>query len=363
MKKTTKNKTVRKTVQQMQNQVDQPARHKTIVNKIVLGALALAFVILCLWGIRTCGNYTYGRNVKEFKANASLAAKVAATMLNDMIAQWSKMETDATVANPKGLLSKCSDPDLAMQWRRQAFQENGSLEAFEQLMKQIDNVAEDVNNAPSAFKTDAQMLASAHEALDSLQFIINQPGKDLLAFAEKAERIASSVYDALEKTDFHFFVPIEESKVYVDRIATLFKNGNMADVLLNQDVRVDSHLIHALKYKKMGFQPLPDGKGVLYRVITEGNGPVASADSQVKLHYEGKLMSGKVFDSSYARGNPVTMQPNQTVKGFNKALTTMPVGSKWEVFIPANQGYGNRGTGEIQPDSDLFFTIEVLEIL
>ena len=112
----------------------------------------------------------------------------------------------------------------------------------------------------------------------------------------------------------------------------------------------------------MGFKELPKGKGVLYRAVTEGKGPKPKDDTKVKLHYEGKLMDGTVFDSSYKRGEPVTMRPSQTVPGFWHSLINMPVGSKWEIYIPFSQAYGDRAAGAVKPYSDLFFTIEVLGI-
>ena len=105
--------------------------------------------------------------------------------------------------------------------------------------------------------------------------------------------------------------------------------------------------------------------GVLYKVLKEGNGPVPndSTANKVKINYEGKLIDGTKFDSSYDRKEPAEMLVNQVVPGFHEALINMPVGSKWEVYIPAEQAYGEREAGEIKPFSTLIFTIELLDIL
>lgn len=111
---------------------------------------------------------------------------------------------------------------------------------------------------------------------------------------------------------------------------------------------------------KAGVKTLPSG--VQYKVIKEGKGEIPADTSTVKVHYEGRLINDTVFDSSYKRGQPVTMRANQVIKGWTEALTHMPVGSVWEVYIPQNLAYGEREQGEIKPFSTLIFKIELLGI-
>ena len=113
--------------------------------------------------------------------------------------------------------------------------------------------------------------------------------------------------------------------------------------------------------KLKGVKTLPSG--LQYRVLTEGNGPVATDSSEVEVHYEGKLIDGTVFDSSYKRGQPATFRPNQVIKGWTEALTLMPEGSVWELYIPANLGYGEQGSGRSIPgNSTLIFKVEALKV-
>lgn len=113
--------------------------------------------------------------------------------------------------------------------------------------------------------------------------------------------------------------------------------------------------------KKPGVVTLPSG--VQYKVITEGKGALAADTSMVKVHYEGKTIDGQVFDSSYKRGEPVDMRANQVIPGWKEVLTKMPVGSKWEVSIPADLAYGAEARGQIiKPFSTLVFTIELISI-
>lgn len=111
--------------------------------------------------------------------------------------------------------------------------------------------------------------------------------------------------------------------------------------------------------KKEGVKEL--GNGVLYEVITEGKGEVAADTARVKVHYEGKLIDGTVFDSNL-ESEPTTFRANQVIPGFKAALTSMPVGSKWIVYIPQDQAYGTQDMGNIKPFSALTFTIELLDI-
>jgi len=112
--------------------------------------------------------------------------------------------------------------------------------------------------------------------------------------------------------------------------------------------------------KKEGIQEL--GDGVYYEVITEGKGAIPADTSRVSVNYEGKLLNDTIFDSSYKRGEPAKFRCNQVIPGWTKALTKMPVGSTWMVYIPQEQAYGEREAGKITPYSCLIFKIELLGI-
>ena len=103
--------------------------------------------------------------------------------------------------------------------------------------------------------------------------------------------------------------------------------------------------------------------GLQYKVLSEGNGEKPGEMSRVKVNYEGRLIDGTVFDSSYDRGQPATFGVNQVIKGWTEALQLMPVGSKWELYIPQEIAYGDRDQGKIKPFSCLIFTVELLEIV
>lgn len=116
----------------------------------------------------------------------------------------------------------------------------------------------------------------------------------------------------------------------------------------------------AANAKKEGVTVLPSG--LQYKVLTQGNGPIPKQTNTVKVNYEGRLIDGTVFDSSYKREEPSTFGVRQVIPGWVEALCLMPVGSKWELYIPQDLAYGNRNQGQIKPFSALIFTVELLSI-
>ncbi|MFH1666954.1 MAG: FKBP-type peptidyl-prolyl cis-trans isomerase [Elusimicrobiota bacterium] len=110
-----------------------------------------------------------------------------------------------------------------------------------------------------------------------------------------------------------------------------------------------------------GVKVLPSG--LQYKVIENGKGPKPKSIDTVKVNYSGKLIDGTEFDSSYKRGVPATFPVTGVIPGWTEVLQLMKAGSKWQVFIPSNLAYGERGAGEtIGPDATLIFTVELLEI-
>ena len=112
---------------------------------------------------------------------------------------------------------------------------------------------------------------------------------------------------------------------------------------------------------KEGVVTLPSG--LEYKILKEGTGPKPTANDSVVCNYRGTLINGTEFDSSYKRGQPATFSVTGVIKGWTEALQLMPVGSKWQLFVPADLAYGERGPApEIGPNSTLIFEVELLSI-
>jgi FKBP-type peptidyl-prolyl cis-trans isomerase FklB len=113
--------------------------------------------------------------------------------------------------------------------------------------------------------------------------------------------------------------------------------------------------------KKEGVTTLPDG--LQYKVIKQGTGDKPKATDVVEVNYRGTFIDGKEFDSSEKNGGPVSFPVNEVIKGWSEALTLMPIGSKWQLFIPSDLAYGDEGEGDdIQPGSTLVFDVELLGV-
>lgn len=134
--------------------------------------------------------------------------------------------------------------------------------------------------------------------------------------------------------------------------ASLKKNGG---------VKEEGEKFLAENKKRTGVITTPSG--LQYEVIKMGNGVKPTATSKVKVHYHGTTISGKVFDSSVDRGEPISFGLNQVISGWTEGVQLMPIGSKFKFFIPYNLAYGERGAGaDIKPFAALIFEVELLNI-
>lgn len=158
----------------------------------------------------------------------------------------------------------------------------------------------------------------------------------------------------------------DSSRFRMADAAEYFRNGLQAnkeakdEKLYGENRRAGQQFLEANKTKP-GVKTT--ASGLQYKILTEGIGPCPTAKQEVSVKYEGRLVDGKVFDSSYSRKDSIAnFRVNQVIKGWTEALTMMPMGSKWEVYIPYNLAYGEREMGNIKPFSALIFTVELAGI-
>ena len=182
------------------------------------------------------------------------------------------------------------------------------------------------------FDTDSTKTISKELFLAG--FIQGASGITTYSDIEEASSIVQTLFETVKSK--------EHSRIYAD-----YKKEN-EDWLKNNS-------------QKDGVITLPSG--LQYKILKSGSGRVPNENDRVNVHYEGKLIDGTVFDSSYERNESVTFSPNQVIKGFGEALCKMPIGSKWIIYIPEYLAYGDANTtGQIKPYSTLIFTIELLGI-
>ena len=221
------------------------------------------------------------------------------------------------------------------------------IEGFETVVKAGDNpeMKAYVAGMEIANRVKDQMLARMKGDLkDSPDSIV-----DALAFRGFVDGLKNdaSVYDSkraseMFKQKFEAAKKAKEEKLYGP-------NRDAGKAFLAENAKKDSVVT------------LPSG--LQYKVLVKGNGEVPKATDKVLVNYEGRLIDGTVFDASKKHGDkPAEFKPSQVIKGWTEALTMMPVGSKWQLYIPYELAYGERNTGSIKPFSTLIFDVELVGI-
>lgn len=150
----------------------------------------------------------------------------------------------------------------------------------------------------------------------------------------------------------------QPTKISADSAKTIINN----QIAYKQETfKLENQKWLADNKKKKDVITLPSG--LQYRILTKGKGPVATDSTEVTVHYEGKLLNGVVFDSSFKRNTPANFRPDQVIKGWKEALTMMPEGSVWELYIPSELAYGEQGAGkDIPSNATLIFKIVLIKV-
>lgn len=207
---------------------------------------------------------------------------------------------------------------------------------------------------------------SSKANLDSLEAKVNyslgynyasqlqQNGVDLNAeafaagFADSAEGSEGQLTQEEMQSAFQDYQASMQEKASAEQDASASENATAAKEFLAENAQAEGVQV--------------TDSGLQYKVLEEGDGPKPGENSTVRVHYEGSLLDGTVFDSSYERGEPVEFGVTQVIPGWTEALQMMPEGSKWELYIPPELGYGSSGAGGlIGPNELLTFEVELLK--
>lgn len=205
--------------------------------------------------------------------------------------------------------------------------------------------------------------------------------KAYMAGMQIGQQVSGDMYDAINNQLFagDSTTTMSKENFLAGFIAAVEENSLVAPDSASVYVRTKSEEIKTKaleakygEYKKENEEFLANNKskdgikvtesGLQYRIIKEGKGEIPTKTSRVKVHYKGTMIDGTEFDSSYERKEPTTFRADQVIKGWTEALTMMPVGSKWELYIPQELGYGSREAGKIKPFSTLIFEVELISI-
>lgn len=211
----------------------------------------------------------------------------------------------------------------------------------------------------SGKKSEIKLTSKNDSVSYALGVLIGENNKQQMKSAPGVDQLDKKILiAAFEKAFMGDSVQIKAEKANAT-IQSFF--AQVSKVEGDKNLKAGEEFLAANK-SKPGVVTLPSG--LQYEIIKAGTGPKPKADEEVKCHYQGTTIDGKVFDSSIKRGEPATFPVNRVIPGWTEALQLMPVGSKWKLYIPASLGYGERGAGQdIKPNSALIFEVELLEIV
>jgi len=174
-----------------------------------------------------------------------------------------------------------------------------------------------------------------------------------------ADIVAQAIKDAKD-TSIHIMTDEQIKSVMMSFQKEVMAKQEAKNKALGEKNKADGEKFLAENKSKPGVVTLPSG--LQYKVISMGSGPKPKDDQMVVLNYRGTLIDGTVFDDSYKRGEPAMFPVKGVIKGFTEALPLMPIGSKWQLFIPSDLAYGDRAAGpQIAPNATLIFEIELLD--
>jgi FKBP-type peptidyl-prolyl cis-trans isomerase FklB len=174
-----------------------------------------------------------------------------------------------------------------------------------------------------------------------------------------ADIVAQAIKDAKD-TSIHLMTDVQIKSVMASFQKEVMQKQEEKNKAQGEKNKADGAKFLSENKSKAGVVVLPSG--LQYKVITMGNGPKPKENQMVVVNYRGTLIDGTEFDNSYKRGEPATFPVKGIIKGFTEALQLMPIGSKWQLFIPADLAYGERAAGpQIAPFATLIFEVELLD--
>ncbi len=325
-----------------------------------IGVLAIAIVAFLL--VKSCGKADYEATAKDMKMNSMVASNIAGQLLADYQKNWQSAISDKRATNADGKREYCSDFNEAIGWRYLYYIKNGYIKVLDSLANVIKEDMKIMEDAPTKYKEAQKSFLAMYNDVNTLVSLVKDPKGSLMTFGQQVNELMLDVEKRFNETDLKISISDAERNEKVLEIQQIFNilvAQNSPEVEYKSNKEGGEKFMAANKIKE-GVKTL--SSGVQYKIIKEGSGPVPDDTSLVKVHYEGKTIDGKVFDSSYERGEPIKLRCNQTIKGWSDAMTHMPEGSVWEIYIPQELGYGEREQGGITPFSPLIFKVELIKV-
>lgn len=329
-----------------------------------LGIIVCAFIFFLV--TKFYGKADYETTAKDMKLNAIVAASISQEILADYQKNWSSAISDHRAINSDGKSEYCSEFSEAIAWRYIFFTKKGYISVLDSVANIVKEDMKIMEDAPSKFEETQKSFLAMYNDMNTLISLVKDPKGSLMTFGQRVNEILLDFEKRYNETDLKISVSdAEKNQKAIDiqeTINNLIANSpeRQAELKANKENKEKNERFLEMNAKKEGVNTLPSG--VQYKVIKEGTGAIPNESSLVKVHYEGRLINDEVFDSSYKRGEPATFRVNQVIKGWGDALTHMPEGSIWEIYIPQELAYGEQETDVVKPYSVLIFKIELIKV-
>lgn len=331
---------------------------------VFLGFVACAIIIF--FAVKSCGKADYETTAKDMKLNAMVAASLSQEILADYQKNWSSAISDNRAVNADGRREYCSEFSEAISWRYIYFAKKGYLSVLDSVANVVKEDMKIMEDAPSKYEETQKSFLAMYNDMNTLISLVKDPKGSLLTFGQRVNEVLLDFEKRYNETDLKISISDAEKNQKAVDIQELINNllsnspERQAELKANKEHKEKNESFMKMNAQKEGVITLPSG--VQYKVIKQGTGAIPSDTTLVKVHYEGRLIDDEIFDSSYKRGEPATFRANQVIKGWTEALTHMPEGSIWEVYIPQELGYAERAQEKIKPYSTLIFKIELIKV-
>jgi FKBP-type peptidyl-prolyl cis-trans isomerase len=335
---------------------------------IIIAVIAIVVIILGSIFYLKFKTLRYEKAAKEMKINSSVNLALLSEVLEDISNAWNTGIEGGDVLNENGENTYVHDMNYAVQLRINVWKTRGMYDVIDSISKKTTEEMEIMSNSPSKYKDVQKTFLEIYNNINELISLSKTPQYSLMAFSQKVNDLLMNSNSKLKETDLQ--IKVDDKKIQERDLSVLEaisqKQKDLEKIKQQSEMAKWSSYIKEQKAflvknsKKQGVITLPSG--LQYKIIKKGNGKIPTDFSMVKVNYEGRTINGLVFDSSYSRNTPITIFANQVIKGWTEALTHMPVGSVWEIYVPQELAYGKKEYGDIKPYSTLIFKIELLGI-
>lgn len=324
----------------------------TISKKHVVAFLAIILVMVFAFVLYKCSLGTkYVDVAKDMKTNSMVLKDMTYSILKDYQENWQNCISNNRAKNDEGEYQYCYEFSEAVAWRYSYYSKNGSLRLMDSLANAIKEDMVIMDDAPSKYKKTQESFLSIYNDINTLYSLVKEPKGSLLTFGQTINELVMRIDSKIKETDLKIPVSQEET---LAKIAVIEHNKSEAERKEKLAVKEAGEKFLEEQAKKDGVLKLDSG--VLYKVLKQGDGP--SPKELAVVIYEVRTIDGELIDSS--NGHGVEFKLEQVISGFKDALIHMPLGSKWEVYIPYNLAYGEEGNQSIKPYSALVFNIELV---